>query len=571
MPGDSARISSAFCLLLIIAYWSCPSAAREKKPANADDLLVVNCLLPGQVRQLGRRATYVSPRVPQRTTALQCRVRGGEYPTKEKASLGAAIKVWMRSAQGGDPEAQTTLGEIYEQGLGARSDYNAAQHWYRAAAEQGFARAKVNLGYLYERGLGVEQDMKRAAELYRAAAGVESAIQLEPVTKTELVKPVAVPALSASSPAPVAAPVEVAGPEISVIDPVVGDLTRGLVKTIVKDSINSQRIVGRVSAPGGLYALSINGQAVEVTDAGLFQTSVAVGHDNPGDILISAVDEQGKTSSLRVSQILQSSKPVVSERTPIEPLSLRKEFGAYHALLIANNSYQHLPDLKTPVADIERIDGALKNRYGFETTVLIDASRYQILSALNEMREKLTSDDNLLIYYAGHGELESANMRGHWLPVDAEPTNTANWLSNVDITDILNVLKARQVMLVADSCYSGTLTRSSLARLQTGMTEAERITWLTLMAGKRSRVVLSSGGVAPVLDLGGGKHSVFARAFAETLEANKEVLPGRALHQAIVARVAYAAAAFDFEQIPEYAPISRAGHEAGDFFLFASE
>jgi len=89
------------------------------------------------------------------------------------------------------------------------------------------------------------------------------------------------------------------------------------------------------------------------------------------------------------------------------------------------------------------------------------------------------------------------------------------------------------------------------------------------MATKRSRVVLSSGGVAPVLDLGGGKHSVFARAFAETLEANSEVLPGRSLHQAVAAKVAHAASRFEFEQIPQYAPLSRAGHEAGDFFLFA--
>ena len=88
------------------------------------------------------------------------------------------------------------------------------------------------------------------------------------------------------------------------------------------------------------------------------------------------------------------------------------------------------------------------------------------------------------------------------------------------------------------------------------------------MAKKRSRVVLSSGGIAPVLDLGGGNHSVFARAFAEALETNQDILPGRALHQAVAARVAHAAAAFEFEQIPQYAPISRAGHESGDFLLF---
>ena len=241
--------------------------------------------------------------------------------------------------------------------------------------------------------------------------------------------------------------------------------------------------------------------------------------------------------------------------------------GKDYALLIGNEAYVHLPALKTPIADVDRIDAVLRNRYGFRTHTLHNATRYQILSALNDLRSRLTSDDRLLVYYAGHGELEETNMRGHWLPVDAEPDNTANWLSNVDVTDILNVIRARQVLLVVDSCYSGTLTRSSLTRLDGQLTQAERETWLRLMAEKRARVVLTSGGLAPVLDFGGGAHSVFARSFIEALETNADLLLGRSLYQAVAARVAHSAAGYDFEQIPQYAPIGRAGHEAGDFIL----
>jgi len=199
--------------------------------------------------------------------------------------------------------------------------------------------------------------------------------------------------------------------------------------------------------------------------------------------------------------------------------------------------------------------------------VLVDADRYRILSALNSLRETLTSRDNLLVYFAGHGELDEVNQRGHWLPVDAERDSTANWIPSTAVTDILNIMKAKQVLLVVDSCYAGALTRSASGRLGTGMTDEERLHWYRTMAGKRSRTVLTSGGLAPVMDAGGGRHSVFAKALLEVLAASDDTLDGQRLYREVAARVAYAAAGMRFDQVPEYAPIRHAGHEAGEFFL----
>lgn len=47
--------------------------------------------------------------------------------------------------------AQTYVGEIFEKGLAAQPDYQAAAIWYRKAAEQGYSRAMINLGFLYEK------------------------------------------------------------------------------------------------------------------------------------------------------------------------------------------------------------------------------------------------------------------------------------------------------------------------------------------------------------------------------------------------------------------------------------
>jgi len=242
-------------------------------------------------------------------------------------------------------------------------------------------------------------------------------------------------------------------------------------------------------------------------------------------------------------------------------------FGTYHALVIGNNNYRQLKKLNTAVNDARDIARILESKYGFRVTLLLDADRYQMLSALNALRERLTEKDNLLIYYAGHGELDARNQRGHWLPVDAEPGSTANWISNVAVTDILNSMSVQQLLVVADSCYAGTLTRSSVGRLDPGASEAERLKVIQAMAQKRSRMVLTSGGVEPVLDSSGGQHSVFAESFIELLQSNIGVLPGQEMFGFMQVRVAATAQRLNIQQVPEYAPIKFAGHEAGDFFF----
>jgi hypothetical protein len=199
--------------------------------------------------------------------------------------------------------------------------------------------------------------------------------------------------------------------------------------------------------------------------------------------------------------------------------------------------------------------------------LLLNANRYQILSALNTLRERLTDEDNLLIYYAGHGELDRRNQEGHWLPIDAEPNSSANWIPNSAITPILNTMTVKQLLVVADSCYAGTLTRSALGQLKAGVSTEETLKLMQLMARRRSRVVMTSGGVEPVIDNIGGQHSVFARPFIELLQANVGALSGQEMFRLLQLRVAATAQRLDVRQVPEYAPIKAAGHESGDFFF----
>lgn len=99
------------------------------------------------------------------------------------------------------------------------------------------------------------------------------------------------------------------------------------------------------------------------------------------------------------------------------------------------------------------------------------------------------------------------------------------------------------------------------------MTSEAKSAWRKAMATKRSRTALTSGGEAPVLDSGGGQHSIFAKALLDVLQKNDDVLEGQRLFQEVSARVTWAAEERRFEQLPQYAPIKFGGHESGEFFF----
>ena len=121
----------ASCGLVLCCAETLASRPGESASQNADELLVVDCLLPGRVRQLGQQMTYLTARRPIKTTASDCAIRGGEYTAYDRASYATALKVWLEPAKAGDAQAQNYVGEIYEKGIGLAPDYAAAATWTR--------------------------------------------------------------------------------------------------------------------------------------------------------------------------------------------------------------------------------------------------------------------------------------------------------------------------------------------------------------------------------------------------------------------------------------------------------
>lgn len=231
--------------------------------------------------------------------------------------------------------------------------------------------------------------------------------------------------------------------------------------------------------------------------------------------------------------------------------------GRYLALVIGNESYRDFTPLRSPIADAHALSSLLVREYGFNVSVLTNATRYQIVSALSRLRQEARENDSVLIYYAGHGYLDDATTRGYWLPIDAERDNVANWLSTSDITDMLAGLQARHALILADSCFSGTLLRSDPT-----VSIDERGALLRKLSSRRSRTIMTSGGLEPVVDGGASSHSVFADALLRALRDNRQQLEAGRLFMQIRERVALGA-----EQTPQYAPLRSAGHDGGDFIF----
>jgi len=171
----AGRRGTAWILAASLLAGACATTTTAPLPSGAvkpDDLLVVDCLLPGQIRQLGGQTTYLSRGRAIKTSARDCAIRGGEYVAFDRANYATALKVWLPQAEQGDVKAQTNVGEIFEKGLGVPPDYDAAAQWYRKAAEHGYSTAALNLGSLYERGLGVPKDPNQALNWYRRGAGL---------------------------------------------------------------------------------------------------------------------------------------------------------------------------------------------------------------------------------------------------------------------------------------------------------------------------------------------------------------------------------------------------------------
>ena len=264
---------------------------------------------------------------------------------------------------------------------------------------------------------------------------------------------------------------------------------------------------------------------------------------------------------------LKDKKEVVKK--PTIPQFPCKMFGNFFALIIANFKYEEWGDLETPENDAEKIKKILNTKYNFvKVKVVHNATESMIVSAFKSYQKKLDKEDNLLIYYAGHGKLDKEINKGYWIPVDGKKDEDDKWIELSRINSYMGQIKARHILVVADSCYSGRLAQNSIMDISYIIdNETAKKTWLQEMAGRYSRTILTSGDLHPVADIGGSGHSIFAKYFIKVLNENNTILPIKNLYADIQPPIFNDARKYRLTQNPQYQPIRFAKHESGEFFF----
>ena len=200
-------------------------------------------------------------------------------------------------------------------------------------------------------------------------------------------------------------------------------------------------------------------------------------------------------------------------------------WGEYHALIIGINDYKEWAPLQTAVNDAIGVKKVLIERYNFnEKNVVLrlndKAHRLRLLRDLRDMASSLSSQDNLLIYFAGHGQLDDLTGDGYWIPVEGELKDPGTWLSHSMLKNVLSSerVKGKNIVVIADSCYSGSLLRGGPGLLS--ISDQGYRQKLASLASLRSRQVITSGGLEPVADGGRDGHSLFAYYFLKALKEN---------------------------------------------------
>jgi WD40 repeat protein len=230
--------------------------------------------------------------------------------------------------------------------------------------------------------------------------------------------------------------------------------------------------------------------------------------------------------------------------------------GKSYLFTIGINSYKDYPVLSNAKKDAEDVKKALLSKYKIDvenTKELLDndASSKNILDALNNYVDNLTEDDQLIVYYSGHGHYNKQLDEGYWIPVDAMKGKELDFLPNSTLVKYLKAIPAKHIFLVVDACFSGSLMSSGTRGFLENVTQF------------KSRWALTSGRYEVVSDGLEGKNSPFAEYFIKYLNENTK--PKFAVSE-IVGYVKQAVSN-NAEQTPWGNAIRNAGDEGGEFIF----
>lgn len=330
---------------------------------------------------------------------------------------------------------------------------------------------------------------------------------------------------------------------ITILEPPV---TRGIKIVSKKDVVT---VKGIVSDLAGVDEVYVNNRKATVNSDGTFNImmNLEVGDNHLNVKAINknkAVKEEQFTITRNAEELIAA--------------------GKYVALIIGVNSYSgYWRPLTNAVNDAKGMADLLQKQYKFDQIITLfdkEATRKNIIQKFEWLANNLSKEDNLLIFYAGHGQLNKVLNKGFWVPVDASTNSVADYISNSDIKTFLGGIPTKHTFLITDACFAGDIFRGSTGeQVQFDPNNMEK--YYKEVYRKQSRIALTSGGLEEVMDAGKDGHSVFTYYLLKALSDNtKKYIDAAQLFNEF--RVAVAN---NSEQTPQMQSIKDTNDEGGQF------
>lgn len=309
-------------------------------------------------------------------------------------------------------------------------------------------------------------------------------------------------------------------------------------------------VIGQVSDRSKIKAFYLNGVPTDLPEDNVFISNIAL-KEGSNDLQVIAID---------LYDNIQQSKFDITYLP--EELTFRTLDGKgnYYALLVGINEYSDpaILNLDNPINDATRLKEILLSNYTFEeknVTLLQNPVSEQLIIALDELANTIQPNDNLIIFYAGHGWWDEAANIGYWLPSDAKQSNKAAWFRNSTLCDYLKEINSRHTLLIADACFGG-----SIFKTRTPFMDAPRA--INKLYELRSRKAMTSGTLTQVPD-----RSAFTKYLLDRLAENTEkYLTSEQLFSSFRMAVIN-----NSDVVPQYGEIYNVGDEGGDFVFIKKD
>lgn len=253
---------------------------------------------------------------------------------------------------------------------------------------------------------------------------------------------------------------------------------------------------------------------------------------------------------------------------PLKGLNVSKarsevQIGRYFALIIGIDNYSgEWKKLQNAVNDAIAVEKTLKEKYYFQqchTLYNEEATRENIIKEMEWLIQNVTENDNVLIFFSGHGDYRQDMNEGFWIPVNASSKTISGYISNDEIQKLLSGIHSKHTLVIADACFSGDLFRGKTLTIPYEGSSKYYHKVYSLM----SRKAISSGGLEPVMDGGKEGHSVFSYYLLKSLNSNQsKFYDGGQLYNDLKIPVVN-----NSEQVPEFNPIKNTGDEGGQFIF----